>query len=157
MTTGHRPMIAAFGGYFSCCFRPVPESHLQGNDGYDLEYHRHDLRSYLVERGRPAETGTQGSGIHRLYRGKSGTDAARGQGEYLASLNSLTAASGSPAYQPTVQEVFTRWSRSTNPGHRPGERSTGVGPLSGHESVTVRPTAPHRSSTSTCMHRIRRL
>ncbi len=40
------------------------------------------------------------------------TDAARGQGEYLASLGSLTEMSGSQAFQPGAQDSFVRWSQS---------------------------------------------
>lgn len=40
------------------------------------------------------------------------TDAARGQGEYLASLGSLTEMSGAQTFQPGAQDSFARWSRS---------------------------------------------
>lgn len=41
-------------------------------------------------------------------------DAARGQGEYLASLDSLTGTSARPAFQPGAQASFNRWSRSAS-------------------------------------------
>lgn len=40
------------------------------------------------------------------------TDAARGQGEYLASLHRLTGTSDDHAFQPGAQDSFSRWSRS---------------------------------------------
>ena len=36
-------------------------------------------------------------------------DAARGQGEYLASLNTLTNLPDAPAFQPSAQDAFSRW------------------------------------------------
>lgn len=43
------------------------------------------------------------------------TDAARGQGEYLASLDSLTGTSDGPAFQPAAQDAYSRWGRSESP------------------------------------------
>lgn len=40
------------------------------------------------------------------------TDAARGQGEYLASLGTLTERSETQAFQPSAQDSFSRWSQS---------------------------------------------
>lgn len=42
------------------------------------------------------------------------TDAARGQGEYLASLGTLTGTFDSHAFQPDAQDSFGRWSRSAS-------------------------------------------
>jgi len=38
--------------------------------------------------------------------------AARGQGEYLASLDRLTGASGASAFRPFAQDSFSRWIRT---------------------------------------------
>lgn len=116
MTTGHRPMIAAFGGLFllllSACslkatFKETTDttSNITGTTSGRIWWNEDGL--LRPEHKVAAFTAYTVENLE--------TDAARGQGEYLASLNSLTAASGSPAYQPTAQEVFTRWSRSTNP------------------------------------------
>ena len=40
------------------------------------------------------------------------TDTARGQGEYLASLDSLTGASHPSVFQPSAQDSFAQWIRS---------------------------------------------
>lgn len=40
------------------------------------------------------------------------SDAARGQGEYLASLDRLTGATDAPAFQSAAQDSFGRWIRS---------------------------------------------
>lgn len=39
-------------------------------------------------------------------------DAARGQGEYLASLGALTGLSDAQGFQPAAQDSFSRWGRT---------------------------------------------
>ena len=39
-------------------------------------------------------------------------DAARGQGEYLASLDALINLPGMPVFQPSAQNVYSRWGQA---------------------------------------------
>ena len=39
-------------------------------------------------------------------------DAARGQGEYLASLDALINRPGVPVFQPSAQDVYSRWGQA---------------------------------------------
>jgi len=116
MTTGYRSMIAAFGGLFlvllsACSFKATfkettdTTSNITGTTSGRIWWNEDGML-------KPAHK----VAAFTAYNAENlETDAARGQGEYLASLDRLTATSESQAFQPAAQEAFSRWSRSANP------------------------------------------
>lgn len=116
MTTGNRSMIAAFSGLFlmllsACSFKATfkettdTTSNITGTTSGRVWWNEdgmlrpdHQVAAFTAYNAENLET-----------------DAARGQGEYLASLGQLTATFDGQAFQPAAQEVFSRWSRSPNP------------------------------------------
>ncbi len=116
MTSGYRSTIAAFGGLFlillsACSFKATfkettdTTSNITGTTSG---------RTWWNEDGllRPEHKVTAFTAYNT---DNLEADAARGAGEYLASLGRLTAAHDSQAFQPAAQEAFSRWSRSESP------------------------------------------
>ncbi|MBA5876160.1 MAG: DUF3015 domain-containing protein [Nitrospira sp. CR1.2] len=116
MTTGYRPMIAAFSALFvmllsACSFKATfkettdTTSNITGTTSGRIWWNEdgmlrpdHKVAAFTAYNAENLET-----------------DAARGQGEYLTSLGRLTATFDGQAFQPAAQDVFSRWSRSPNP------------------------------------------
>ncbi len=116
MTTGYRSMIAAFGGLFlvllsACSFKATfkettdTTSNITGTTSGRIWWNEDGMLK--PEHKVTAFTAYNAENLE--------TDAARGQGEYLASLRRLTATFDRQAFQPAAQEVFSRWSRSASP------------------------------------------
>lgn len=116
MTSGNRSTIAAFGGLFlillsACSFKATfkettdTTSNITGTTSGRTWWNEDGL--LRPEHKVTAFTAYNADNLE--------ADAARGAGEYLTSLGSLTAAHRSQAFQPAAQETFSRWSQSGSP------------------------------------------
>ncbi len=116
MTTGYRPMIAAVGGLclmllsacsFKATFKETTDttSNITGTTSGRIWWNEDGL----------LKADHKVAAFAAYNSDNLETDAARGQGEYLASLDSLTAAAPGRTFQPAAQDAYSQWSRSENP------------------------------------------
>lgn len=117
MTTGYRPMIAAAGGLclillsacsFKATFKETTDttSNITGTTSGRIWWNEDGL----------LKTDHKVAAFTAYNADNLETDVARGQGEYLASLDRLTAVvSDGQAFQPAAQDAYSRWSRAASP------------------------------------------
>jgi len=114
MIANHRPIVAAFGGLslllllsacsFKATFKETTDttSNITGTTSGRIWWNEDGLLK--PEHKVAAFTAYNADNLQ--------TDTARGQGEYLASLDSLRGAPAASAFQPLAQDSFGRWIRS---------------------------------------------
>lgn len=116
MTTGTRSLIAALSGLFimllsACSFKATfkettdTTSNITGTTSGRIWWNEDGMLK--PEHKVAAFTAYTAENLE--------ADAARGQGEYLASLGRLTATFDGQTFRPAAQATFGRWSRSSNP------------------------------------------
>ena len=114
MFSNHRPILAVFGGLslvlllsacsFKATFKETTDttSNITGTTSGRIWWNEDGLLK--SEHKVAAFTAYNADNLQ--------TDTARGQGEYLASLDSLTGASHPSVFQPSAQDSFAQWIRS---------------------------------------------
>jgi hypothetical protein len=114
MFANHRPIVAVFGGLslvlllsacsFKATFKETTDttSNITGTTSGRIWWNEDGLLK--SEHKVAAFTAYNADNLQ--------ADTARGQGEYLASLDRLTGASHASVFQPSAQDSFARWIRS---------------------------------------------
>ena len=114
MIANHRPIVAAFGGLslvlllsacsFKATFKETTDttSNITGTTSGRIWWNEDGLLK--PEHKVAAFTAYNADNLQ--------SDAAHGQGEYLASLDRLMGAADASVFQPFAQDSFSRWSRT---------------------------------------------
>ena len=114
MIATHHPIVALFGGLslllllsacsFKATFKETTDttSNITGTTSGRIWWNEDGLLN--PEHKVAAFTAYNADNLH--------TDAARGEGEYLASLESLLGTSDASTFRPSAQDSFSGWSRS---------------------------------------------